>query len=356
MKKNAIISAPLYAIIGSIVAGQTELKIRVMPLKKALLKDGNYFYPSHEGTKKITAAMLGQIDKSDFTNKDVTRKAYRSFCTKANIESTIVLANAVHNNKGHVVAVVKTVVVVKEKVQPVKKTEKEELAQAAQAQMPVVKSIVASNSKFAKKDQNDIDAINQYLAGNRDAFSPIYKRYYDIILQKYSIKLKFNHELAEDLVGDFFMNLLEKDKLASYKSDFTFNSWITKASDNFFIDYTRRKKLDTVSIDAGLRVNNDESENTEIQIADTDELSAVELLMREEGSLMDKDFLSKSTRQFVKQLPEKQKEVWILRGRFGMDFKEIAEMTGVSINTALGQMRYAVINIRKMVQGQLIHA
>lgn len=106
---------------------------------------------------------------------------------------------------------------------------------------------------FATIDQADIDAVNAVLAGKKEKFAIIYKRYYAIILQKYSSRLKFNNDLAEDLTAEVFVRVFEN--MHKYQPHYTFNSWITRVSNNFLIDYIRKQKrkknLETVSMNTG---------------------------------------------------------------------------------------------------------
>ena len=120
-------------------------------------------------------------------------------------------------------------------------------------------SLKTSNPKTLKRDKEDIEAINDVLNGKKNSFDVLYKHYYKIIKYRYSVNLRYNNELAEDLTTELFIKIF--NNLHKFNKEHTFNSWITRVANNFFIDYTRKIQLDTISIDEGFSTNKTRSED-----------------------------------------------------------------------------------------------
>jgi RNA polymerase sigma factor (sigma-70 family) len=326
-KKIAIKSAPFYSVLGSLKKG-TELSIRVIPLTRARQKEDNWIYPSSEGNKSIPVSNIDKVDSSDFFNKKAIRKFYRGYCFKSGINEMIELIKSTHASPvKKPVPIVALVTPIKKEVvlvTPVKK-EKAEKPKIDKVEISTVVVATVSGKKFSKIDQADIDAVNSILSGNKEKFSVLYKRYYPIINYKYSSSLKFNKELAEDLTADLFIRVF--NNLESFKPEYTFNSWITRVAHNFLIDYTRKQKLDTVSMDANTSsdTRNDESEFMVFQIRDDFNLTPEEdIITREKNQIVKEaiDSLDENCRNAMNKLYLEEKS-----------YVEIAEEMGLTLGS-----------------------
>ncbi len=188
------------------------------------------------------------------------------------------------------------------------------------------------------KSLKDDELVNLYIMGNNSAF--------DVLLEKYQQKL-FSYiffiikdkEISDDIFQETFMKAIVTIKNGKYNADGRFYNWITRIAHNLIIDQFRNEKNDnTVSCD-----------NEEYNILNNQDLC--------DGNI-ENDIISlqirDDIRKLVSKLPDNQKEIIIMRFYHDMSFKEIAEITGTSINTALGRMRYAIMNLRKMVNDNRI--
>lgn len=174
--------------------------------------------------------------------------------------------------------------------------------------------------------------IRQYLNGKESAFEQLLNRYksrvYSYIL--YTIK---DDVLANDIFQETFMKVIRTLKRGKYNEEGKFLPWVNRIAHNLIIDHFRRKqKYPTTN----------GGENFDIfDIISDDRLNVEDQVV--------KDQVLSDVKKLIHKLPDDQKEVLMMRMYFDMSFKEIAEKTNVSINTALGRMRYALINLRKMV-------
>jgi RNA polymerase sigma-70 factor (ECF subfamily) len=180
---------------------------------------------------------------------------------------------------------------------------------------------------------SDKELINSYLAGNEKAFEVLLTRHKSKIYTSIYLFVK-DHELAEDIFQEVFIKIIDTLRRGKYNHEGKFLQWAMRISYNLCVDYFRRSKRrtkvspsETFDIFDVLEVNDDNMETCII-----------------------KDQTYTSIRKLVDELPAEQREVVILRHYADMSFKEIAALTRVSINTALGRMRYALINIRKMME------
>jgi RNA polymerase sigma-70 factor (ECF subfamily) len=151
-----------------------------------------------------------------------------------------------------------------------------------------VNNMSASGRVFSKSEQQDIQAVHDILAGQTQKFEVIYKHYYPIILQNYTLNLKFDKDLAEDLTADLFIKVFQS--LNKYKIQYTFNSWITRVAKNFLIDYTRKLKLETVSMDAGAsseKMKNESSDSIKIDVCDEGENPEEVIMSAEKRSCLE---------------------------------------------------------------------
>lgn len=174
--------------------------------------------------------------------------------------------------------------------------------------------------------------VAEYAAGNNSAFDTLLKRHQTRVFS-YIYSLVRDNDAANDIFQETFIKAITVIKQGRYNESGRFGGWLSRISHNLIIDYFRQNKVDaTVSAD-----NNDGI------ILNRKELS--------EGTVEDElvaDQISADVRRLVDALPQAQKEVLEMRYYRDMSFKEIADATGVSINTALGRMRYAILNMRRM--------
>ena len=179
----------------------------------------------------------------------------------------------------------------------------------------------------------DQELINAYLKGNERAFEQLLNRYKDKIYTSIYLFVKDTAK-AEDIFQEVFIKIIKTLREGKYNHEGKFGPWAMRISYNLCVDYFRRGKRHSI-----------------VQPTDTfdifDVLSSNDLNVEQE--IMRSQTHNK-VRELVDMLPPEQREVVILRHYADMSFKEIAAMTRVSINTALGRMRYALINIRKMVE------
>ena len=179
---------------------------------------------------------------------------------------------------------------------------------------------------------SDQELIARYTGGDETAFETLLQRYKGKIYTSIYLFVK-DRALAEDIFQEVFIKIIDTLRKGKYNHEGKFVQWAMRISYNMCVDYHRRNKrrshinpTEEFDIFDVLRVGDD--------AADT-------LIMRSETH--------NRIRRLVDSLPEEQREVVILRHYADMIFKEIASLTRVSINTALGRMRYALINIRKMM-------
>tara|TARA_Y100000385_G_scaffold291930_1_gene374153 strand:- start:21538 stop:22125 length:588 start_codon:yes stop_codon:yes gene_type:complete len=177
------------------------------------------------------------------------------------------------------------------------------------------------------------DLINGYLKGNEKAFEVLLTRHKNKIYTSIYLFVK-DHDLAKDIFQEVFIKIIDTLRRGKYNHEGKFLQWAMRISYNLCVDYFRRSKRrtkvspsETFDIFDVLEVKDDNMETTII-----------------------KDQTYTAIRNLVDQLPPEQREVVILRHYADMSFKEIAALTRVSINTALGRMRYALINIRKSME------
>ncbi len=184
---------------------------------------------------------------------------------------------------------------------------------------------------------SDQELVHMYKAGDEAALESLINRHKKKIFTTIYIFVKDQY-LAEDIFQDTFIkiiNTLRKDK---YKEEGKFLPWALRISHNLCIDYFRKAKRTP-------KITNQDG----FDIFDVLKFSSVNA----EQSMI-RDETTSRVRHLLDQLPEEQKEVVILRHYANLSFKEIAKLTNVSINTALGRMRYALINMRKILEEKQI--
>ncbi|MBR7013001.1 MAG: sigma-70 family RNA polymerase sigma factor [Muribaculaceae bacterium] len=184
------------------------------------------------------------------------------------------------------------------------------------------------------KDKSDEQLISLYVDGNNEAFDSLLERHKDRVFTYIYHAVK-NEELADDIFQDTFVKAIITIKQGRYTDNGHFPAWITRIAHNLIIDYFRQTKAEN------LQSTDDEDTN----ILNRKELSDCTI----EDSIITTQ-IHDDVRRLVRALPESQREVLVMRYYKNMSFKEIADTTGVSINTALGRMRYAILNMRRMAE------
>ena len=178
----------------------------------------------------------------------------------------------------------------------------------------------------------DSELISMYLKGNENALSCIVhkhkKRLFNFIYSKVS-----DRDVAEDIFQDTFIKVIKTLKKGLYNEEGKFLPWIMRIAHNLVIDYFRKKnRIPTYK-------NKDEFDIFQFVFDKTNNI---------EKTIINDQIVS-DIQKIILELPDDQKEVLMMRFYREMSFKEISESTGVSINTALGRMRYALINLRKVI-------
>ena len=184
------------------------------------------------------------------------------------------------------------------------------------------------------KDKSDEQLISLYVDGNNEAFDSLLERHKDRVYMYIYHAVK-NEELADDIFQDTFVKAIMTIKQGRYVENGHFPAWLTRIAHNLIIDYFRQTKAEN------LQSTDDE---------DTNILNRKELLDCTIEDNIITTQIHDDVRRLVKALPESQREVLVMRYYKNMSFKEIADTTGVSINTALGRMRYAILNMRRMAE------
>lgn len=182
---------------------------------------------------------------------------------------------------------------------------------------------------------DDRTLISLYLEGDQKAFETLLTRHKNKIYTSIYLFVK-DRDLAEDIFQDVFIKIIDTLRKGKYNHEGKFLQWAMRISYNMCVDHFRREKR---------RTKVSPSETFDI----FDVLETKDLNM--EGQMI-RNQLHNKVRKLVDHLPPEQREVVILRHYADMSFKEISQLTRVSINTALGRMRYALINMRKMMESK----
>lgn len=184
----------------------------------------------------------------------------------------------------------------------------------------------------SKKSCSDRDLIRTYLRGDEYAFQILLTRHKNRIYTSIYMFVK-DTDLANDIFQETFIKIIDTFRSGRYNEEGKFIQWALRISYNLCVDYFRKNKRRKV-------------------ITPTDDFDIFNMISASDDN-QERHIIKNQTyqkvRQLVEALPSEQKEVILLRHYAELSFKEIAELTGVSINTALGRMRYALINIRKMI-------
>jgi RNA polymerase sigma-70 factor (ECF subfamily) len=180
---------------------------------------------------------------------------------------------------------------------------------------------------------SDQDLIMLYLAGSERAFEELLLRHKQKIYGSIYLFVK-DSTLAEDIFQEVFIKIIDTLRKGKYNHEGKFLQWALRISYNMCVDYFRRNKR---------KPKTTTTDSFDIfDVLPLSDLNAEQIMVRDQTHDKIKDLLD--------LLPEEQREVVILRHYADMSFKEISKLTRVSINTALGRMRYALINIRKIIE------
>lgn len=183
---------------------------------------------------------------------------------------------------------------------------------------------------------SDQELIRQYIKGNNKAFEIFLNRHQQRIYSYIFVLVK-DKQLAEDIYQDTLIKVIRTLNTGKYNEEGKMIYWILRIAHNLIIDHFRnKKKLPEKEI-----IENEETSDDCCVMLSNPDLNIEQNIIKTQTHA--------AIRQMVDELPEEQKEVLVMRHYVNMSFKEIAEQTGVSINTALGRMRYALINLRRMI-------
>ncbi len=186
---------------------------------------------------------------------------------------------------------------------------------------------------MANIELSDALLVKDYMTGNEKALETLIKRHqsriYGFIYSKIS-----DVDISNDIFQDTFIKVIKTLKSNSYNEEGKFLPWVMRIAHNLIIDHFRRNKKMPM-------------------FRETEEFSIFSIMSDEELTIENKIIVEQveaDVRKLLEELPEDQKEVLVMRMYQDMSFKEISEVTGVSINTSLGRMRYALMNLRKIIE------
>lgn len=182
------------------------------------------------------------------------------------------------------------------------------------------------------KDVSDQVLVRQYLDGNDNAFEILVSKHKNAIYTKVFLMVR-DRDLAEDIFQDTFIKVINTLKSGRYNEEGKFLPWVMRIAHNLTIDHFRKnKKMPAVRSD--------------------DDYDVFATISQDDMHVEDKlawDQILSDVKNLIKYLPDEQQQVVMMRHYYKMSFKEISEKLDISINTALGRMRYALINMRKLI-------
>ncbi|WP_298763539.1 sigma-70 family RNA polymerase sigma factor [uncultured Polaribacter sp.] len=185
------------------------------------------------------------------------------------------------------------------------------------------------------RENKNIDSIlvSQYIKGKEASLSVLIHKHQQRLFSFIYSKVQ-DKDITEDIFQETFIKVIKTLKKGNYNEEGKFLPWVMRISHNLVIDYFRKN-------------------NRMPKFRNTDEFDIFSVLgdgnLNAEKQIIQEQ-IHDNVRELVNELPEEQKEVLVMRMYKDMSFKEISENTGVSINTALGRMRYALINMRKLIE------
>ncbi|MDL2256147.1 sigma-70 family RNA polymerase sigma factor [Parabacteroides sp. OttesenSCG-928-K15] len=184
------------------------------------------------------------------------------------------------------------------------------------------------------KSMTDEQLVVLYAKGENAAFDVLLNRYRKSI-HSYIYYIVHNRDLAEDIFQETFVKVIMTIRQGRYTENGKFKAWITRIAHNLIIDHFRQERSENT-------LSNDDVE--------VDLFNNIKLCDRTIEEKMVRTQVLSDVKKLIRFLPESQREVLEMRYYQDLSFKEIADLTGVSINTALGRMRYAILNMRRMAE------
>ena len=179
----------------------------------------------------------------------------------------------------------------------------------------------------------DASLVKEYVAGNEDALAKLIKRHESKIYGFIYSKIP-DRDITNDIFQDTFIKVIKTLKSNSYNEEGKFLPWVMRISHNLVVDHYRKTKK--------MPMFRETEEFSIFSIMSDDSLTIENKIISEQVEM--------DLKKLIEELPADQKEVLVMRMYQDMSFKEIADSTGVSINTALGRMRYALLNLRKIIE------
>jgi RNA polymerase sigma-70 factor (ECF subfamily) len=183
------------------------------------------------------------------------------------------------------------------------------------------------------ESRSDYELVQAYINGEREVFDTLVARHQQK-LYNYIYSVVKDRDASDDIFQETFIKVINVLRSGTYREEGKFVQWIKRIAHNLTIDYFRK-------------------EQKMKYVRSNDEVNVFDVIGNFEDSIetvIIKKQINKDIRSLIKQLPEEQRRVLIMRHYADMSFKEIAEKTGVSINTALGRMRYALLNMRRLAE------
>lgn len=190
-----------------------------------------------------------------------------------------------------------------------------------------------------KKETSDYELLEKFINGEQSCFGQLIHRHKNKVYAYIGLYIH-DQALAEDIFQETFLKVIQSVKAGKYSDNGKFLSWVMRIAHNLIIDHFR--KIRQINV-----MSNDDYESDLFNSKSLADKNVEENLVKIQ--------VRKDVRKLISCLPDDQREVVILRHYTGLSFREIADITGVSINTALGRMRYALINMRKMVNEKKIN-
>ncbi|MBL7924224.1 MAG: sigma-70 family RNA polymerase sigma factor [Bacteroidia bacterium] len=186
---------------------------------------------------------------------------------------------------------------------------------------------------MCKEQKTDQELVSSFLRGKEDTLQELILRHERKVFTSIYLLVK-DRELADDIFQETFIKVINTLRSGNYNEEGKFLSWVLRIAHNLVIDHFRSLKRMPM-------------------VYDTEEYSVFDTLPLEDSNVEDRlieEQIRQQVRGLIEQLPYDQREVVIMRHFANMSFKEIADCTHVSINTSLGRMRYALINLRKLIR------
>lgn len=178
----------------------------------------------------------------------------------------------------------------------------------------------------------DLELVHEFRRGNERCFEVLHNRHKSKVFSTILLIVR-DRDLAEDLYQETLIKVIQYIREGKYNEEGKFLPWIVRIARNLAIDYFRKDKRNPM-------VHSNDSYDIFNVIGKVEESPEKKIIQAENQRYI---------RELINQLPDKQKEVLIMRHYSDLSFKEISDLTNVSINTALGRMRYALVNLRKMM-------